>query len=263
MQEFKTQNRIGLSIIIPEYNELRNLERGVLEHIVEYLGISNFDWELIISDDGSTDGSYEKSSFIAKRLNDPRISVLKNPHGGKAFAINHAIKTANKKWTLITDMDQSTPIEEIEKFLPFMDEYKIVIGSRGLKRRSSSVFRRIASVIFSGTRRLFVPSEINDTQCGFKLFDTVLLKNIFPKLDALSVNQQIGWTVTAFDVELIYMLEYLDYDIAEVRIHWTNTDESDTKNRDKKFIAESIDMLRQLAKITWRRMTGYYKNLLK
>ncbi|MFZ2202362.1 MAG: glycosyltransferase family 2 protein, partial [Microgenomates group bacterium] len=91
-----------LSIIIPNYNEKENLEAGALDQVAGYLANVSFAWEVIISDDGSTDGSRDLVDYFSKKHKDFRL--LKNPHGGKAAAINAGIKAAKGEIVLFTDM---------------------------------------------------------------------------------------------------------------------------------------------------------------
>jgi len=74
-----------LSVIIPCYNEKENLQRGVLLGVYRYLKEQKFSWEVIISDDGSTDGSLKLIKRFAKQHKGFR--VLENKHGGKPWAV--------------------------------------------------------------------------------------------------------------------------------------------------------------------------------
>jgi glycosyltransferase involved in cell wall biosynthesis len=159
-----------LSIVIPEYNEIENLKSGVLDEVKKFLIDSKLDAEVIISDDGSDDGSLEFSENYSK--SDSRFSVLTNKHGGKASALLKGIEKSKGEWVLITDMDQSTPIFEVLKLLQYSSDYEIIIGSRGAVRSNTSVLRKLASYIFSTFRKSLVLSDIEDTQCGFKLLDS-------------------------------------------------------------------------------------------
>ncbi|MCJ7804146.1 glycosyltransferase family 2 protein, partial [Patescibacteria group bacterium] len=118
-----------LSVIIPCYNEEKNLKRGVLDEIEVYLKKQRFENEVIISDDGSSDNSCE---FVKKYLQThPRFELLENKHAGKSFAVRAGIEKAQGEIILFTDMDQSTSIKEFDKFLPFFKKgFEVVIGSR-------------------------------------------------------------------------------------------------------------------------------------
>lgn len=243
-----------LSIIIPQYNELSNLKKGLLHEAFEYLKNLKQDYEVIIVDDGSTDESLD---YLKKSYSDqPFLRIIKATHGGKPRAIYEGMKKASGDYILFTDMDQSTPLRELDKLLSFIPEYQVVIGSRGKRRQSSGVLRKIASFLFSTFRKSFVLGYIDDTQCGFKLFESSALKEVFPKLSVIQEKPHTGWSVSAFDVELLYMLDRKGFKIKEVKVEWRNEDISDTKQR--KFIKESLDMFKQILNIMIKRYNRSY-----
>ena len=253
------KDNIFLSIIIPQYNELSNLKKGLLHSAFEYLSEQSFSYEVLIVDDGSTDGSLEylKENYSDKDF----LKIIGAEHGGKPAAINRGIEESSGEYILFTDMDQSTPLSELDQLLPFIAENHAVIGSRGGKRNSATVTRKIAGFLFSSFRKLFLLRQIDDTQCGFKLFRTDILSETFPKLNALKAQDVKGWSVSAFDVELLYLIQKKGGKIKEVRVKWSDEDVSGTKNR--KFFLESSDMLKQILMVVWREVNGEYGKILK
>ena len=247
-------NDTYLTIVVPQYNELSNLKKGLLHEAFDYLKNLKFRYEVLIVDDGSTDGSLD---YLKQNYSDnPNLKIVEAPHGGKPKAIHEGIKQAKGEYLLFTDMDQSTPLFELDKLLKLLPEYSVVIGSRGKKRKDSGLFRKIASFLFSTFRKSLILGYIDDTQCGFKLFKTDVLKKTFPKLNAIQEKPHAGWSVSAFDVELLYFLDRQGYKIKEVKVEWRDEDVSDTKHR--KFFKESVDMLKQIITITIRRYRGVY-----
>lgn len=245
-----------ISVILPNYNELENLKRGVLGIISSYFSTQVYGWEVIISDDGSTDESVKFiEHFIASH---PGFHLVKNPHAGKPYALKAAIKIAHGQYVLFTDMDQSTPIDQLNKLLPYTkDGFRIVIGSRGVRRKDSSLIRQIASVIFLLARKIFLLRSIKDTQCGFKLLETKLATKIFSRMRLFGrSNQVVGWKVTAYDVEMLYLAEKLGAEIQEVRVVWRDEDTSSDKRRN--FIKESIEMFLEILRVSLNDMLGKY-----
>src|SRR3989344_7671434 len=118
-----------LSIVIPAFNEIENLRKGVLEDIEKFLTSQKLSYEVLIVDDGSTDGS---RNLIEKSIKGYKsFSLIKNNHGGKAIAVMTGLLGSKGDIGLFTDMDQATPISEVEKFFPIFNEgFDIVIGSR-------------------------------------------------------------------------------------------------------------------------------------
>lgn len=245
-----------VSIIIPNYNEEGNIRRGVLVDVVGYLSKQSYTWEIIISDDGSTDDSLNLIDAYTKKIKG--IRILKNKHAGKPYALRSAINIATGKYILFVDMDQSTPISEIEKLLPHINKYNVVIGSRGAHRTNSSFFRKyIVSLGFLTVRRLILLPEIIDTQCGFKLVETNLAKKIFTKMRIFGrANNTIGWKVTAYDVEMLHIAKKYGEKIKEIRVIWKNEDTSQGKSRN--FVKESLEMLFEIMRVRINDMLGKY-----
>jgi dolichyl-phosphate beta-glucosyltransferase len=243
-----------LSVIIPCYNEKENLLRGVLNEVYGYLQTVPFSWELILSDDGSTDGSIELMKEFAKGR--AGVTLKENAHGGKPVAIFHGIEAAQGEFILFTDMDQSTPLSELEKLMPFFNEYDVIIGSR-VDRKNFQLYRQLGSFVFKHGRKLVILRDINDTQCGFKAMKAPLAKELFPKLEFIrNLSTAKGWTVTCFDIELLYLAQKNHKKIKEVTVSWEDRDESRTKK--KSYIKESVQILKQVFKIKLNNFRGLY-----
>lgn len=253
-----------ISIVIPCYNEEKNLERGVLDEVYQYLKGQELSWEVVITDDGSTDRS---RSIVERFIQDKAYFSLHDiPHGGKPAAVWEGIQRATGEAVLFTDMDQSTPISELEKLLPWYKEgFDIVIGSRRATREGSSLVRKAGSFVFLTLRRLFILRDITDTQCGFKLCRRQVALDIFPHLEFLRKNETpTGWKVTAFDVEFLYLIDKAGYRIKETLVNWKNRDESDTKSQQgdlARYIHESVNMAREVTRVKLNQLGGVYDDL--
>jgi len=245
-----------VTILIPNYNEIENVKRGVLNDIIGFLKNQDFSWEIIISDDGSTDSSVLVIKEFVEHHKEVRI--IYNQHAGKPYALRAGITEAKGKYVLLTDMDQSTPIRELSKLLPWISKgYDVVIGSRGAKRTDTTPIRQLASIMFLLIRRLILLPEIKDTQCGFKLIETKLANKIFARMRLFGrANNAVGWKVTAYDVELLHLAKKLKAKIKEVPVIWKNEDTSLGKSRN--FIKESIEMLFEILRVRINDTLGKY-----
>jgi len=251
---------VYLTVIIPCYNEEANLKRGVLQEIYGFLKSKDFSWEVIVSDDGSSDRSREIVKEDIKSWGN--FKLLENPHGGKPAALLSGIKKAKGEYILFTDMDQSTPIGELDKLLPQLNKrYEVVIGSRGLVRKNFPLYRRLGAIAFMSIRRSLILPEISDTQCGFKLFNTQALKKAFPRLNFFERKEKVsGWKVTSFDVELLHILKSLGYKIAEVPVSWDDKDISKEKGGGVgRYVRESREMFGQIIRVKLNDLRGRYK----
>jgi len=249
-------SELFLSVVVPCYNESENLRAGVLQEMAAYLGRQPYDYEVLISDDGSTDDSRELVRAALPAL--PGFRLLENPHGGKPLAVWYGIQAARGEITLFTDMDQSTPLDQLDRLLPYFQQgYQVVIGSRGSRRENFAFYRRLGSTLFRSFRRLFLLRDISDTQCGFKAMRTEVARELFPRLEAIRRPAKVtGWRVTAFDVELLFLAERAGYRIAEVTVSWANRDRA--KGKGKSYLAESREMATQVLRVKFNQWRGYY-----
>lgn len=256
-----SNENIDLSVIIPCYNELKNLQAGVLDEVQAYMAQQQYQWEVIVSNDESTDGSRDFiASYVTEKANWSLVDIV---HGGKPAAVWAGIKAARGDIILFTDMDQSTPIDELAKLLPWYDTgYDVVIGSRGTSREGTSFLRQLGSVIFLSLRRLIILKNIRDTQCGFKSCRRQVALETFPKLQFFKEQDNpTGWKVSAYDVELLFVAQQFGYRTKDVEVQWRNRDLSDTKSPEgsmKRYIRESLEMAREVARVKLNQIKGVY-----
>lgn len=252
----------AISIIIPCYNEENNLKRGVLDEVYNFLKTQKYTWEVIICNDESSDRSLSICQKFASTHHG--FHVIDLPHGGKPSAVWGGIKRALHPVVLFTDMDQSTPLSELNKLLPFFTKnYDFVIGSRGQDRQGNSSIRKLMAKVFLFFRRLVLLRDIVDTQCGFKALKTDLAKKLFPNLQFFKdKSSKTGWRVSAFDVELLFMAQKLGAKIKEVDVNWRNEDTSTTKGDDTaRFKKESIQMLQEIVRVKLNDLRGFYDKI--
>ncbi len=206
-----------ISVVVPAYNEANRIP-PTLERIVSYLRERHPDYEVIVVDDGSNDSTRE----IVQRQFDGTSQVEVVSYGGnrgKGYAIRYGMSRARGDLVVFSDADLSTPIEEIEKMLPLMEQgYDIVIGSRAHAqadiREHQPLYRELGGKLFNFMVRLVVMPDLHDTQCGFKLFRRAATLPILPHL------RIDGF---AFDVEILALARAAGLRIAEVPVVWINS----------------------------------------
>lgn len=232
-----------LSIIIPARNEEKRIGK-TLEYTCDYLQQKKIDYEIIVVDDGSTDDT----RVVVKSFNNPRIKLTnKRANRGKGYSVKQGLLLADKKYVLFMDADNSTRIEEIEKFFPCFKDHDLVIASRNLPGSRIDIkqpyFRSLLGKIFPLCVKIFAVRGIKDTQCGFKMFKREVAQKI---ARLLTVDR------FAFDVELLYIAKKFGYSIKEVPVAWYN----DTDSRVG--LLTPLRMLRSLFKIRLRDLKGGY-----
>jgi len=245
-----------LSVIIPAYNEEPNFKKGALDQVSKYLSNQQYSWEVLVVDDGSEDSTAALCADFASKHNNFR--VIKNPHQGKAETVKAGVRQAKGEYILFTDFDQSTPISELEKLLPFFEEFDIVIGSRqlpGAKREKEPIYRHLMGLVFNLLVQAIAVRGIWDTQAGFKCFKKDVAKILFEKLKVYGKGKKVkGALVTAFDVELLFIAKKHNYKIKEVPIIWHH--EATTRVSP---IKDSLRMLRDVLRIRINDLRGVYK----
>lgn len=247
---------IYLSVVIPCYNEERNIRLGALENVAHYLDKKKLDYEAILVDDGSTD---ESGILISQFLKEhAKFKLLKRNHQGKAGAVASGVLASLGEVILFTDLDQATPIHQLDLLYPFFNKgFDVVIGSRNSKRRGAPFLRLTMARGFMLLRNLILNLGIQDTQCGFKAFTKKAAFDLFPRLMIFHKDRKAsGSTVTAgFDVELLYLAKKLGYRIAEVPVEWHYQE-----TRHVNPIKDSVEGLFDLIKIRLNSLKGAYNN---
>ena len=215
------ENNPFLSIIIPAYNEERRLP-GTLRAIDNYLKQQKYNYEIIVVNDGSKDKTEQVLSSLKPQISNLKI-INNKINRGKGAVVKQGMLASTGRYRLFTDADNSTPIDQAEKILFWLEKgYDIVIGSRDVKgavlNPPQPFLRRLSGRLFSLFRKIVLDLwEIRDTQCGFKGFSKKAADDIFSRLKTKGF---------LFDVEALLLAKKLGYRIKEVGIHWKNDLES-------------------------------------
>lgn len=210
--------KIEISIIIPAYNEERNIKGGRLLLFFEQVYKQSFSWEVILVNDGSTDNTL---SLIKKYKNQKQVKILDIPHGGKVAAVRSGIMKAQGKFVVFTDFDQSTSISEVNKMITKFHKGADVVFARRSKTHNWPLPQRIRHTLFNILVQVIILPGITDTQCGFKAFRTPLAKKLFNEL-VVTKKKQNGRFMGAFDVELLFLAKKWGYRIESIDVEWTN-----------------------------------------
>jgi dolichyl-phosphate beta-glucosyltransferase len=238
--------RPHLSIVIPAYNEeIRIIP--TIGAIASYVSDMGFPWELIISDDGSTDETVK----LVKDLGFPNLIVLEAERNqGKGAAVRRGMLAAQGNYVLFDDADNSTPIEEVSKLLEKVEQegYDVAVGSRsveGAEEAKRSPQRRLMSWGLRSIVQYGFRIGVEDTQCGFKMFTYDAAQRLY---GAQTIE---GFS---FDLEILYLANKFDYRIAEVPVAWVDAPGSkvDTTKEAQRF-------MRDLVKIKRNDLRGVYQ----
>jgi dolichyl-phosphate beta-glucosyltransferase len=230
-----------LSIVVPCYNEEERLPRTV-EQIERYFAGKPISYELILVDDGSTDGTRQIQDAAAERNPSVRVEALPR-NRGKGRALAEGVAASKGAEILVTDADLSTPIEEIEKLrVALTSGAGVAIGSRSVKGSrveiSQPAYRVLMGKVFNLLVQAVLLPGIWDTQCGFKLFRADVAHEVFAGLTTDGF---------AYDPEVLYLAKKRGVKIAEVPVIWRNS--TPTKVMP---IKSSFDMFKHVVKVRFR-----------
>ena len=236
-----------LSVIIPAYNEEKNIEKTV-RSIFSYLKEKNIEHEMIVVVDGSPDRTAEIARSLKNEI--PTLELIDYPKNrGKGFAVKTGMLKAKGDFRLFTDADNATTIDHIEKMMPYFEKGDgVVIASiavRGHKVAAGSepVWRRVFGKLGNLFIQIMAVPGIHDTQRGFKIFTVEAAEKIFPRM---TIER---W---GFDIEVLALARKFGFKIKEVPVDWKNAPESHVG------LGAYFQVLLETVKIKLNLLTGRY-----
>jgi glycosyltransferase involved in cell wall biosynthesis len=198
----------ALSIVLPCLDEAERLP-GTLAAYLAHFPPGRADVELVIVDDGSTDGTSAVADKIA--VADPRVRVVRTPvNHGKGYAVRIGIQAARAELVVFTDADGSYGPEQLERVVAALDRAPVAIGARhGSQAGAGPPLRRLASRVFNLAMRRLLGLPFHDTQCGLKGFQRDAAEAVFrrARVDGF-----------AFDAEALLVARRLDLEVVEVPV---------------------------------------------
>ena len=204
-----------LTLVLPCYNEAERLPR-TLDSYLRRLPKSPGQVEVLVVDDGSTDGTCSVASTIA--AGDRRVRVIRcEVQRGKGFAVRTGVLAATGELVVFTDADGSYQPDDVERIVAALADAPVAIGARDLAIQASSPTRQLASVLFNRAIRTMLDLPFRDTQCGLKGFRRQAALELFgrARVDGF-----------AFDAEVLYLARQLGHQVAEVSVRAADRDGS-------------------------------------
>ena len=236
-----------LSIVIPAYNESARIE-ATLARVLECVETRNWDAEILVVDDGSTDNTVDiVHQWMARHR---QLHLVKNPgNRGKGYSVRNGLLQAAGEVVMFTDADLSAPIEEAVRLIEALDAgADVAIGSRWLDKQKQTVhqplYRRFFGRCFNAVTRKVMGLPFKDTQCGFKAFRRNAAQTIF----RLQTIERWG-----FDPEILFIARKLKYNIAEVPVTWGHDERSRIS-----YLKDGMKMLEEMAEIRANSIRGRY-----
>ena len=238
----------SLSIVIPAFNEECRLE-ATLDKLEAFIKSADWNAEIIVVDDGSTDGT---ARLVMRHMqNKPQLRLLQNHiNRGKGFSLRRGVEAALGDIVLLTDADLSVPMNESYKLLGAIGRgADIAIGSRGAPGGACTAapwHRRLCSAGFRTLVQSVLGLRFADTQCGFKAFKRKAARLTFSR-------QRIErW---GFDPEVLMLADRFCFVVKEVGVEAIH-DERSRMN----IVRDSFQMLCEVLKIRYHILFGVYNH---
>lgn len=235
------------SIVLPAYNESQRIA-ATLDQILTHAGKREWNFEVIVVNDGSTDDTAQIVAAYARK--NPALRLIGNPgNRGKGYSVRHGMAEARGDVLLFSDADLSSPIAEADKLFAAIEQgADIAIGSRWLNAdmqiKRQPAHRQLYGRAFNLMLRLGLGLKYKDTQCGFKAFTRGAAHKIFP------LQRIERW---GFDPELLYLARTFGLTVAEVAVAWSHREGTHLRP-----LRDGLGMLGEILAIRWNALSGRY-----
>lgn len=233
---------IRLSVVIPAYNEASRIER-TLDRTVAFLDGTAESWEVVVADDGSRDETPAIVQRYIRSHGDARVRLVALPHNrGKGAALRAGVAATRGQRVLLMDADLATPIEELSLLSRALDDgFKVATGSRAVASSNVTRPQSALRVLLGRAGNLWIRSlavpGVHDTQCGFKLFEGEIARQLFARCR----EERFG-----IDIEVLCMARRrLGLPIAEIGVRWEHQAGSKVKWNDY------VDVFVKVPRIVW------------
>lgn len=233
-----------VDVVIPVYNEVKVLEQSVMTTLALFEKNPQYDWRVVIADNGSNDGTSELARSLDERFE--RVKALVLEVKGRGLALREAWLTSDSDIVSYMDVDLSTDIAHLPELVSMVAERgcDVAIGSRLAKgsKTDRQLKREITSRGYVALIRLTFPRlKISDAQCGFKALNRKAVEATVPYIE----NRM--WF---FDTEMLILAQQAGLKICELPVRWV--EDKDTK---VKIISTAMEDIRGLARMRFRRKT--------
>ena len=237
--ETELMGSMGVTVVFPAYNEADSLEAAV-EKVAQTLSEFTRSYEIIIAEDGSTDGTDKLAEALAEKK-----PFLKHIHGekrlGRGAALKNAFKQSSGEFLVYMDLDLATDVKHLKSLVEAVEceGYDFATGSRLLteSKVKRSGTRHLASKTYNFMVQALLGSEVKDHQCGFKAFRREPLMQLL---------DEVGAKHWFWDTEILVRAYRRGYKIKEIPVSWQGGRE--TKVR---FLQDSLNMGWQIISLWW------------
>ena len=235
------------SLIIPAYNESVRI-RPTLHALLRHLHEQNWDAEILVVNDGSSDDTAQIVREFGKAHS--QVLLIENPgNRGKGYSVRNGMLHARGDICLFTDADLSSPITEAQKLFDAIAQgADLAIGSRWLRSELQTerqpLYRQLFGRVFNLVLRVVLGLRFADTQCGFKAFRHDAAQRIFP------LQRIERW---GFDPEILFLARRAGLRVDEIPVIWAHSEGTRLHP-----FRDGMRMFVEVLRIRWNAMTGDY-----
>jgi len=242
-QKNSSETAAMVSVVLPAYNEANRIEVAVAK-ISQTLKEDEYPYEIIIAEDGSTDGTAEKAEELAQNYSYVR-HIHREKRLGRGTALKNAFRQCNGEVFVYMDLDLASDLKSLKPLIDAItvEGYDFSTGSRMLpeSRVERTLRRSISSKSYNFLVRHMLGSKVMDHQCGFKAFR---------KEAVLSLLGEVEATHWFWDTEILVRAHRRGFKIKEIPVEWTSG--KDTKVNLAK---DSWRMFWQVTNLWWKLKT--------
>jgi glycosyltransferase involved in cell wall biosynthesis len=241
-QAANNKGQVDVTVVLPALNEADIIEQTV-ERISDALKSYGCTYEIIIAEDGSTDGTDKKADELTKKW-----SYVRHLHGekrlGRGRALKNSFKQSKGNVLIYMDVDLATDLKHLRQLIDAVtvEGYELATGSRMMcqSKVKRTFTRGFASKTYNFMVRAVLGSKVKDHQCGFKAFQR---DKVLPWLDEVEANH---WF---WDTETLVRAQRKGYKVKEIPVEWKSTRETKVK-----LFKDSFDMGWQVL-VLWKHLT--------
>ena len=235
-----SKDKVIVSVVLPAYNEVEKLE-GAVAKISQALKKDGYSYEIIVAEDGSVDGTAERSEEIAQKI--PYVKhIHREKRLGRGTALNSAFRQSKGEVFVYMDLDLATDLKYLKPLVDAitLEGYDFSTGSRMLpeSKVQRSLRRNISSKSYNFLVRHMLGSKLRDHQCGFKGFK---------KEPALRLLDEVEATHWFWDTEMMVRAYRNGYKIKEIAVEW-----SSGRGTKVSLFKDSWNMFRQIMGLWWK-----------
>jgi hypothetical protein len=237
------EDKVLLSVVLPAYNEAEELETAVTK-VSHALDKTCYGYEIIIAEDGSTDGTAELSEQLTQRYPFVR-HIHREQRLGRGTALNNAFQHCNGEVLVYMDLDLATDLKALKPLIDaiVVEGFDVSTGSRMLPESivERTLRRSISSKSYNFLVRHMLGSKVKDHQCGFKAFKKEVVLSLLGEVEA---------THWFWDTEILVRAQRHGFKVKEIPVEWTSG-----KGTKVNLSKDSWNMFWQVTNLWWKLKT--------